>query len=625
MDFFAHQEQARRRSTILVVLYGCAVLAITLAIYALMMTIFQMAADDAAAAPSWWNATVALWTLLLVPAVILTGSAIKVLELRRGGGARVARMLGGSPVRPDTLDPEERKLLNVVEEMAIASGIPVPAVYLLTEERGINAFAAGYSQRDAVIGVTRGCIQELSRDELQGVIAHEFSHIVNGDMRLNIRLMGILFGIIMITLIGRILLRMGLMSGGSGRSRSGKKQGGNPLPFIGIALIVVGYIGVFFANLIKSAISRQREFLADAAAVQFTRNPGGIASALHRIAKLSTGSRVTNPHAAEAGHLFFGDCSRHLVALFATHPPLQARIQRIDPSGSWRSSARPSAAASPPAAATDQAEEPLGTDTEWAGVVNLAAAQAIMGMMPPVVTAASQDPLKARATLYALLWCEEPEFQQRQTQTLATLDPEAAAEIENLLPAIRAIDPAARLPLAERLLPALRIMPATLYPKFTQALTELIEANGDIDLLEFAIRHMVTRQLGAVFGTIDKAGIRYRNLERVQPRMEILLAALARWGTASATAAEPCFQAGMRQLRLTTGTMPDVSLADVADALEDLAHAAPFIKRRLVQACTTTIRHDGHIASDQYELLRAIADGLDIPMPPLQPTLPAAA
>ncbi len=625
MDFFAHQEQARKRSALLVVLYGLAVLAITLGVYAVLMVVFHVAEEDPAAVRSWWNGAVAFWTFMLVPFVILTGSTVKVIELRNGGGVRVARMLGGSPVRPDTRDPAERKLLNVVEEMAIAAGVPVPSVYVLTEERGINAFAAGYSQRDAVIGVTRGCIQELSRDELQGVIAHEFSHIVNGDMRLNIRLMGILFGIIMITLIGQMLLRMGFFAGGGSRRRSGgKKEGGNPLPFIGIALIIIGYIGVFFANLIKSAISRQREFLADAAAVQFTRNPTGIASALNRIAKLSMGSKVVNPHASEAGHLFFGDCSKHFFALFATHPSLQERIHRIDATGSWQQAAR-KASVPPPPAGNDLAAHEITEDTELAGVVNLAAAQAIMQMMPESVAEASQDPVKARATLYAMLWYDEPTFQQRQRESLARLDPEALALVDERVPALKRLDPAARLPLAERLLPALRIMPTTLYPKFTQALVELTEANEQVDLFEFAIRNMLLRQLGAVFGTVDKATIRYRSLDRVQPQIAILLGALARWGTASSTAAEPCYQAGMRSLQLSADPLRDVSLEDVSQALDLLSHAAPFIKRRLIQACTITILHDGNIASNQYELLRAIADGLDIPMPPMQPMVSKAA
>ncbi len=615
MDFFAHQEQARKKSQILVVLYGAAVLAITVAIYALLMAVLNVAADDPhhESTITWWNAAAAFWTVLLVPCVILTGSCSKVMQLRKGGGASVARMLGGTPVRPDTTDPDERKLLNVVEEMAIAAGVPVPMVYVMTTEQGINAFAAGYTQRDAVIGVTRGCMKTLSRDELQGVIAHEFSHIVNGDMRLNIRLMGVLFGIVMITLIGRILLRTVYFSGG-GRSRGGKKEGGNPLPLIGLALIIIGYIGVFFANLIKSAISRQREFLADAAAVQYTRNPNGIASALSRIAKLSFGSRVSNPHAEEAGHLFFGDCSKHFFALFATHPSLQERIRRIDANIDLTA---PRSKSSMPTA--NPTPENLSEEQELAGAINLAAAQAIMQMTPPAVEEASHDIVKARATLYAMLWFENKTFQQRQRASLERLDPEALAHVPEMLPSIQNIEPALRLPLAERLIPALRLMPPAFYPHFSKALVELTEANEEINLFEFAIRIMILRQLGSEFGAIHKPTVRYRDADKVKPQIEILLAALARWGTSSADAAEPCFRAGMQTLQWQGDHPKEVSLDDVESALTELAHAAPYIKRRCMRACTSTILHDGNVAHNQYELLRAIADGLDVPMPPMQP------
>ena len=252
---------------------------------------------------------------------------------RRAHGGRAA---GGRLLHPDKASPDERRLLNVVEEMAIASGLPVPPVYLLENESGINAFAAGHTTGDAVVAVTAGTLNRLSRDELQGVIAHEFSHILNGDMRLNIRLMGVLFGILVIGLTGWIIFRSSL-GGGYVRmgARDDDRKGFNPLPLIGLALYVIGYVGVFFGNVIKAAVSRQREFLADASAVQFTRNPEGIAGALKKIGALAEGSRVEDPHAEEASHMFFGEAVsgfNELFGLLSTHPPLVERIRRIDPS-----------------------------------------------------------------------------------------------------------------------------------------------------------------------------------------------------------------------------------------------------------------------------------------------------
>src|SRR4051794_35817745 len=250
-------------------------------------------------------------------AVIGAGSLFKTLSLARGGRA-VAELLDGRLVNPNSIDTDERKLLNVVEEMAIASGIPVPQVYVMDGEPGINAFAAGHSASDAAISVTRGCMTLLTRDELQGVVAHEFSHLLNGDMKLNLRLMGLIFGILCLTVIGRVLIQT-----------RGKK---NPMPLLGLALIIIGWVGVLFGRLIQAAVSRQREFLADASAVQFTRNPLGLAGALKKIGGIAQGSQLQSDRAEEASHLFFANGLNSRFFGFATHPPLLERIQALDPS-----------------------------------------------------------------------------------------------------------------------------------------------------------------------------------------------------------------------------------------------------------------------------------------------------
>ena len=268
-----------------------------------------------------WDVRLFFGVTVGVLAVIFIGSAYKTNELS-GGGSSVATLMGGRPVNPNTTDPNERKLLNVVEEMAIASGVPVPQVYVLNDERAINAFAAGHTTGDAAIGVTRGCIELLTRDQLQGVIGHEFSHILNGDMRLNLRLIGVIFGLLCIATIGRVLL--------SARSRSSRDN--NALPLIGLVLVLLGAIGVFFGRLIQAAVSRQREFLADASSVQFTRNPGGLSGALQKIGQYGFGSRLESEHAPDLCHMFFGNGVREpFFGLLATHPPIPDRIRAIDP------------------------------------------------------------------------------------------------------------------------------------------------------------------------------------------------------------------------------------------------------------------------------------------------------
>ncbi|MDH3981856.1 MAG: M48 family metalloprotease, partial [Kiritimatiellaceae bacterium] len=306
MDFFAQQDKARKNTGILLLYFFLAILATVLLVYFLPLYglhIYRGNTAPPGTAPlGWWYPEVFMWVCGGTLMVILTGASLKIIELRQGGGRMVAEMLGGKEILPNTDDFFERRLRNVVEEMAIASGTPVPPVYVMQGEKGINAFAAGFTVSDSVVAVTYGTMTGLTRDELQGVVAHEFSHVLNNDMAMNIRLMGILHGLLMIALAGQLILRVGVYSGG-GRDRKG---GGIPILAIAICLIIVGYVGVLCANLIKASVSRSRERLADASAVQFTRNPAGLASALKKIGGLSYGSRMRNPRATETSHMFFG-------------------------------------------------------------------------------------------------------------------------------------------------------------------------------------------------------------------------------------------------------------------------------------------------------------------------------
>ncbi|MEO0415119.1 MAG: M48 family metalloprotease, partial [Verrucomicrobiota bacterium] len=341
MDFFEHQEQARKKSHVLVGYFVLAIVGIILAIFVLATVVrfFLDPPSQPGVSPAGlFDPLMLLTTAIGTTAAILLASGFKTMQLAAGGKV-VAKELGGRLLDSATTDFHERRLLNIVEEMAIASGVPVPEVYVMDEEDSINAFAAGKTTSDAVIGVTRGCMKMLTRDELQGVIAHEFAHILNGDMRLNMRLIGLLFGILFLTLIGQMLLRSSWYVRGN-RNREG---GGIVLVTIvgGLGLVIIGYIGVFFANMIKAAVSRQREYLADASAVQFTRNPDGIAGALKKIGALSAGSKIRHPMARDASHLFFGTALKS--DLFATHPPLADRIKQLIPSwdGDFGSAALP--------------------------------------------------------------------------------------------------------------------------------------------------------------------------------------------------------------------------------------------------------------------------------------------
>src|SRR5947209_13313517 len=324
LSFFEHQQLARRNSRVMVALFLLSVVAIVLAVD-LVIGVIYLFTDDAPVAPGLAGVP----REVLATGAVVTVAIIAVVSLWNivglaGGGAKVARMLGARKVSADTRDALERRFVNIVEEMAIASGVRVPEAYVMDGEKGINAFAAGWTVSGAVVTVTRGTLERLTRDELQGVIGHEFSHILNGDMGLNIRMIGVLAGIVAIGSIGTFLMRMA--------TEADDIRAAVPLIAIGLALFIIGYTGLFFARLIKASVSRQREFLADASSVQFTRNPDGIAGALDQIRSTSGGALIRGRYAEEMSHLFFGQGIKvQLAGLFDTHPPLDERIRRVNP------------------------------------------------------------------------------------------------------------------------------------------------------------------------------------------------------------------------------------------------------------------------------------------------------
>lgn len=315
-DFFQRQDDARRKTGRLLLLFGLAIIGLSFGTYIALLLAFGVSDISIGLAdPLLFGAA-----FLVTTTFILFGSATKTSALKSGGSA-VAEALGGVEVNGAHSDPLIRRYANVVEEMALASGVPVPRIYVLEYEQGINAFAAGYEMNDAAIAVTRGCLEQLTREELQGVVAHEFSHILNGDMRLNIRLIGVIHGILLMYIIGRGMLRV----------RSRGKNGGQ-VQLIGLALVIFGGAGLFFGRLIKSAVSREREYLADAAAVQFTRNPAGLAGALKKIAGYSHGSAIQSANAEEVSHMCFSSVTKGMSGMMATHPSIEERIRRLDPS-----------------------------------------------------------------------------------------------------------------------------------------------------------------------------------------------------------------------------------------------------------------------------------------------------
>jgi Zn-dependent protease with chaperone function/uncharacterized tellurite resistance protein B-like protein len=583
VNFFEHQEKARGSTKLLVFFFFCAVaalIAITTLVVLLAFGFIEAKAPEAAAlAPMRAAPEVLLGVSAVVVSIVFLGTLFRLGQLRSGGKA-VAESLGGRLLNLQTRDDKERRLLNVVEEMAIASGIQVPEVYLL-EDPAINAFAAGYQPQDAVIGVTRGCIDELDRDELQGVIAHEFSHILNGDMRLNIRLIGWLYGITVIGLIGYHLMRSMRYSG------SRNKKGGG-LIFLAIGFIVIGYGGTFFGNLIKAAVSRQREFLADASAVQFTRNPNGIGGALKKIAAHAAGSRITAVDTHEISHMLF-DQGAGLFGLLATHPPMEERIRRIDPRWDGAVTERaPLQKPEPVPAAQNRAQQfyaGVGALTE----ASLAEASSRLQALSPELRAAAHNTLGSCLAVFAVLLsnagteARKPHLEYLRSE----LNAQSWAEFVRILADVAKLERKLYLPLVELAAPALRQLSAAQYEAFMRQLQKIMYADAKLDLFEWSLLRVAQ---AAVSARADRSAHNL-DLAECSDATRVVLAALASPGAADFT--------------------------QLDKALERLRHVKPLQKPQLLKELLQCVRADGAVSVEEGELLRAIGAALDCPVPPL--------
>ncbi len=644
MDFFAAQDRARRASRWLVVGFLWAVAACIGLVY-----LAVVAALTSGAGP-WWQPALLGKTAFVVGSVIIAGTLIKLGELSSGGGDKLAQWLGGRRIMPDTAEARERQLLHITEEMAIAAGIPVPPVYVLDHEPAINAFAAGGTIPEAVIGVTRGALEALDRDELQGVVAHEFSHIVHGDMRLNMHLLGVLHGLFMLTTLGRVLWRS---SAHLRRSRDGARV--VPLAIAaGLVLTVAGSLGVVFGQIIRAAISRQREYLADAAAVQFTRNPSGLAGALRKIAERP--HPMTNPRAEEVSHMLFaGSLAAGLGSLLATHPPIEERIARLEgqrnlvtrqprassattnerddrsifPDHPRQATALFSglAAVAPPpgasaAGASDSPDNPaafvarIGTLDGEA----LTTAHTILAQMPETLLARLHTPWGAVSVLLALLLDRDETIHQHQRALLDAsplsslrlpFDEDLAKAVERALPA--PLTPAMRLVLLELALPALRALSDEQRSAFLDTAKILAAADNRLSLREYLLLRALEHALG-----VRPASHRSSLPRSWHEAVALLLSLLAHAGHRDEAQARAAFTAGA-----AAAPAPDLSFlprsALQRDALDDafalLAAATGRYRRWIVAALAAVAMSDGRLTPAEAEALACACAALDCPVP----------
>jgi Zn-dependent protease with chaperone function len=651
LNFFSQQDQARRQTRRMVALFVFAVVAIVVAVDLVAAVVYLGAMEQpigegalAAKVPR----ALLVWCSLGTLALIAGGTIFRVMELAKGGVA-VAEMVGATRVNRDSQNPGERRLLNVVEEMAIAAGISVPQVYLMGEEKGINAFAAGYTPNEAVVAVTRGTVDTLSRDELQGVIAHEFSHIMNGDMRLNIHLIGVLNGILLIGSIGLFAMRS------AGQIRGSKESAGLifGLFFVGLALAAIGYVGVVFARLIKAAVSRQREFLADASAVQYTRNPEGIGGALYKIGK-STGL-IANRHAEDLSHMYFGQSMKtSLAGLFDTHPPLEDRIKRVlgpnamlftrkqdrtaaagvpEFEGAVSALAQISAAVAPDAQASGTAwgkrpEAALRT-TAQAVLASVGTpttqhmdyARELLAALPAELRQAVGTQDGAKAALFALLLGANEVLAAQLALIERAEDSSVAAKAAVLAGQLRPLGARVRLPILDLAVPTLVVLAQPERDRILLLVKDLAEADRKVSIAEFVVLTLCKRYLGAHMKGAPP--VKHKSLATVRTEIETVVSMLVH-------AARSPFEAYERAITSLGFEKPvlrpaaEISAAAVEGALYELKLLAPLAKPAVIKACLAVVMYDGKISVVEAELMRAIAAALDSPLPPIleAPSIP---
>ncbi|MGV6852493.1 MAG: M48 family metallopeptidase [bacterium] len=605
MNFFVRQEEARKQTRKLVFLFILAMLGVIAAVDVVALVGFGfMSNNQITGGSSPWPAIAVISGLTFL--VIVAGSAFRLISLGQGGGY-VARQMGGERVTPDTADPVLRRYYHVVEEMALASGLPVPQVYVIENEKGINAFAAGHEPADAAVAVTRGCLDQLTRAELQGVIGHEFSHILNGDMRLNIRLIGWLAGITLLATIGRKMLYFGRYSSGSRRS-----DNGGAVIAIALTAMLVGWVGLFFGRWIKAAISRQREFLADASSVQFTRHPESLAGALKKIGGFQEGSSFKQHDAEDVTHMLFAQGLMSPAKMFATHPPLEDRIKAIDPSFNSREYTKN---------ISNQHQNSIPNELGVMGMVgsvndeSLRQAEILRTGVANKLDGAMDTPDKTRALVFSLVLNKTQLLRQKQ---LDIIELKFDQDLKNLTLAqsqtTRELDFKQRHAALDQLVPILNTQAPEDREKLLETLDELIRADGQITVAEFSLYHMLK-----VYHKDSLTNARNKPRYGFGSRREeiaMLLTILSRAGHADDHERRKAFDKAIK----TAGwdmqplSMPGSWTHTLEEVLDKLDYLTFKDKELLLKSLIAVVSYDGEIKADEYDLLRAICASLHIPL-----------
>ena len=624
MDFFERQDKARKNTWLLILYFIIAITLIVVAVNLAFYFFFKFTEFYPYTPQTWFSNQI--WIIIsgITLLIILFGSLFRFVALSSGGKA-VAEMAGARLLDLTTHNSDEKKYINVVEEMSIASGTPMPILYVMDEESGINAFVAGYKPTEAVMVVTRGALEVLDRDELQGVVGHEFSHILNGDMRINIRLMAILAGILSIGQIGQFLLR------GSGRrrfNRSKKSDGQGAIIVLAIALMIIGYIGLFFGRLIKAAISRQREFLADASSVQFTRNPKGIAGALFKIKENSYGTLLNNNHAEDMSHMCFGEALHvNMQSLLATHPPLDERIKAVDASflkiqrakdiikerNNTESTQRDFSETEKIHVNAVNIASSVGNPTPEHMLYAVALHQAFNSSLMDNVHNASS----AKAVIYALL-LSDMDMQTGMECLRNHNENDLLEKLQSIDEDIQKLNKRHRLPLIDLTLPALKQLSDQQASSFLLATEALIKSDEKYTLFEFVLLTIIKKHLSKTAAKVDKVHI--YSFKPVLNELRLLLSLMVHASRQSQIKKQSIFEISMQSFGSKSDIVVSVEQCKpkaITQILSKLSQMSPLLKKSVIEACADAVLDDGIIMPAEAELLRAVSEVLDCPMPPL--------
>jgi len=636
MDFYKEQENSKKKSALLLLIFIISICVVVFFVgmffIAIDVFVYEEGTKSFNLTPSYilQNArlNVIISSFLSIFIVIVYGASKKFDELERGGYV-IANELGGRLLFGESASSKEKTLINVADEMSLAAGVGSVPIYII-ENKHINAFVAGTTYDNAVLSVTRGAVELLNRDELQGVIAHEFSHIFNGDMKLNNFASGCISGILYIFIIGTELffpLQFTATKHFSGITpKDVLRIFVYPLTMsAGIALMLLGVVGVACAAFMQFALNRQREYLADASAVQFTRYPQGIANALKKIGMY--GDTLNNLRAGCYEHIFFSSHSS---------PSVGKRIKKIEPhwDGEFIETRDKqdeifSRKKIHPLTMSIKAltvAHILGQITN-SGVINdraLKHAKEVLNSIPDNVKQNAQNPLGAEFIIYTLLLDKNHESRKLQCIAIAGKlfkdlkhQDTAVKMLMDMYESIGFLEPVAYLDIIHICASTLKNISANQYAVFRKQVNELILHDEHVSVFEWCVRYIVLYPLDMAFGLRKTPLDIHTHIGALKNELEILLSALSYIQFKDDANGRDIFERVKKQGGITAlKYIPysEFSPERFEKVVDEIQNSKPMVRRKILELCIFALNGDGEINNRDIAVIHALGEVLHLPL-----------